>query len=101
MKTYILVVATIILAIAGSVFAKGIENTHDDLYYWYQVDEEGFVQSDSEAFLGAPKSVNEAQSQLPCESGDDADCIRGFAQPIMSFPTNAVGDISPLQKKLH
>lgn len=100
MKKYILGGLVIVLVVVGSAFAKGNHNTKDNLYYWYEVDASGNIVTGSQAFMGAQETVSFATSHLPCPAGEDADCIRGFTNPITSFPTKAEGDTPPLQKEL-
>ena len=100
MKKYFLGAIVVVLVIVGSAFARSNGNTNDNLYYWYQVDASGNIVSGSQAFMGAQETVSFATSHLPCPAGEDADCIRGFTNPITSFPTKAEGDTAPLQKEL-
>ncbi|HEY5461823.1 MAG TPA: hypothetical protein VIJ95_01085 [Hanamia sp.] len=100
MKKYILGAIVILLAIVGSAFIKNNHNTKDNLYYWYQVDASGNIVTGSQAFMGVQEDVSYATTHLPCTPGKDADCIRGFTNPITTFPTNATGNTTPLQKKL-
>lgn len=100
MKKYFLAALVIVLVIVGSAFASINHKTNDNLYYWYQVDASGNIISGSQAFMGVQETVSYATSNLPCPAGEDADCIRGFTNPITSFPTSAKGDTPPLQKEL-
>jgi hypothetical protein len=99
-KKYILGGLVIVLVIVGSAFAKSSQDTKDNLYYWYEVDASGNIVTGSQAFMGVQKDVTYATSHLPCPAGEDADCIRGFTNPITTFPSSAQGDTPPLQKEL-
>lgn len=70
------------------------------VYYWYHVNDSGEIEAGSEAFDGLQKDRIDAENEMDCPTGVDADCIRGFSSPIPSFPTEALGDTPAFKKAL-
>lgn len=85
------------LAIAGSAFIKSKGDAKSPVYHWYTVNASGYVVSGSDAFNGTPETQAFADAHPPCPTGTSSDCIRGFVN-VPTFPTNAVGDATPLKK---
>ncbi len=101
MKKNILGILAVAVAIATSAFVNAKPAAHPKAtvnYHWYLVNASGQIVSGSQQFGGTARDVSYAENNLPCQAGSDADCIRGFVQPITSFPTSATGDTAPLQK---
>jgi len=63
----------------------------DPVYYWYTVNDSGEIVAGSQAYGGVTRTAAYATTNLPCDPGEDADCVRGFNNPISSFPTTATG----------
>lgn len=97
LKISLVAVVAIILATAGSAFIKGKSDAKSPLYHWYTVNASGFVVSGSDAYGGTPETQAFADAHPPCTVGTNTDCIRGFLN-VPTFPTNAVGDATPLKK---
>ena len=98
MKKYFLSIIAVVLIVAASAFVNSNTHSKDPVYHWYNVDSIGYVVSGSQAFSGTTKTVSYASSHLPCPFGFNSDCIRGFTN-VPTFPTNATGDTTPLQKQ--
>ena len=97
MKKYILSAIAIVLVVATSAFIKSNQHEPSTVYYWYKVDANGTMPAGSQAF-GTPETISFASSNLPCTPGSNAECIRGFNNPI-TLPSSAHGDTSPLLKQ--
>ena len=97
MKKYILGLIVVILIVASSAFIKSKRNAPPAVYHWYFVNAVGAVVSGSDAFSGATETQAYANSNPPCPSGTNLDCIRGFVN-VPTFPTMAIGDATPLKK---
>lgn len=98
MKKYFLSIIAVILIVGASAFVKSNNHSKNAVYHWYMVDANNNVVSGSDAFGGATETSSYASAHLPCTAGTNSDCIRGFIN-VPSFPTNASGDVTPLQKQ--
>ena len=79
----------LVLVIAGSAF-KPAEGKHKRAaLYWYRVSyddmtnyPDGYIKSGT----GVTAHAEQDAVISPCDSGDDIDCLRGFASPLTVFP---------------